>query len=125
MHVKHYIIRVFTCLMLLVCFMVPNCCASTLEGTWFPSDLDMSYYKYPESMTLKPDGSGIVDGFLVAWSEENGIFTIYTVLGSLSFEYRFDGQTLYLDDHPYLQKKIRKLKVRSYCLMNLYGKQAS
>ena len=105
MHVKHYIIRVLTCLMLLVCFMVPNCCASTLEGTWFPSDSDMSYYKYPESMTLKPDGSGIVDGFLVAWSEENGIFTIYTVLGSLSFEYRFDGQTLYLDDHPYLQKK--------------------
>lgn len=103
MHVKHHIIRILSCLILLVCFMVPNCCASTLEGTWFPSDSDMSYYKYPESMTLKPDGSGIVDGFLVAWSEENGIFTIYTMLGSLSFEYRFDGQTLFLDDHPYLQ----------------------
>ena len=82
-------------------FAFTGCASNKLEGSWIPSDMNMSYFKYPESMSLNSGGTGIVDGFLVDWKEDNGVIYFYTAYGTISFEYRFEGQTLYLDDRPY------------------------
>ena len=91
------------CMLLIlgVVLVFTGCKSNKLVGSWIPSDMSMSYFKYPESMTLKSEGTGIVDGFLMNWEDDNGVINFYTAYGTISFAYRFEGQTLYLDDRPY------------------------
>ena len=51
-----------------------------------------------EQMTLRADGTGTGDGVSISWSVDGNEFTWSWMLGSTTYEYRLEGDRLYLDD---------------------------
>ena len=61
-------------------------------------------FKKSMSMMKYDYGTGTADGYPCSWAENDGTLTLNVgnaFIGSLSYEYRFEGSTLYLDDFAY------------------------
>lgn len=96
---KSVALLVVLCILFVLC----SCNSSNkFVGNWV---CEKSYgSRYPDQMTLQSDGTGTADGYPCSWAENDGTLTLNVgnaFIGSLSYEYRFEGSTLYLDDFAY------------------------
>ena len=77
--------------------------SSKLVGSWVLEDYT-SNYAYPEQMTLRKDGTGIVEGFSCNWTAKDGVLVI-SYGTTIRYDYHFSGSKLYLDDYAYTKTR--------------------
>lgn len=87
---------------------------SPLVGRWFVEE-GYAPDRYPESMMLNEDGTGIVDGGIsILWYDENGVFKISSEYFNFRYKYSFSGEMLYLtrfsDNNTFETVLYRKIK---------------
>lgn len=98
---KFFVLGAILCLLLLLYF-----CGSSSKfvGNWV---CDEAHSGYPDQMTLKADGTCTADGFSCSWTENDGELILNVgsaLIGTVRYDYKFRGSTLYLDDYSYTKK---------------------
>ena len=94
---------VWILLLVLACGMLSACSKkNSLVGTWISEDPD---FNGVEMMTLKADGTGMVDGFSINWVYEDGEFKFSWLLGTQTYQCKIEGDVLYMDDYKFNRSK--------------------
>lgn len=77
--------------------------SSKLVGSWVLEDRSAGF-AYPEQMTLRKDGTGMVEGFSCNWTAKDGKLII-SYGTTIRYDYHFSGSKLYLDDYAYTKTR--------------------
>jgi predicted small lipoprotein YifL len=83
---------------------------SALVGKWVPEDgQNISGDFIEERLEFKKDGTGIGDGFTLAWTAEKGRITLKLDIGfGYAYDYKISGSTLTLTDDKGESVKYKK-----------------
>ncbi|MBQ6531279.1 MAG: hypothetical protein IJI39_10240, partial [Clostridia bacterium] len=76
--------------------------SNSIVGNWVCQEV---HDGYPDQMTLKDDGTGMVEGVSCSWNTNNDKLSIIAgSYGQFDYTYKIDGQILYLDSYAYDKK---------------------
>ena len=76
--------------------------SSGIAGNWICQEV---HNGYPDQMTLKNDGTGMVDGISCNWTTNHGELTITAgIFGTMTYEYKMQGNNLCLNKYLYDKK---------------------